>query len=168
MAQNNQVIQNQFLVVDQRLLVVENAAVNTAQLLQAIQQQLQNMTQQMQHQNQAIQQVQQQQNQVVQQVQQMLQGQQVLLATFADNQGFTIIQKNIMFKKLNKFVSYEDQLNVLLNDEGQSSQFFPQTKAELISLSVHQVNENLTFYGLPLVGNKKQKIIAFSRFIGVE
>ena len=150
MAQNNQLIQDQIRVVDQRLLVIENATTNTTQILQNTQQQV---------------------HEIQQQNQQILDNQQVLLATCAANQGLTISQKNSIFKLLNKFVHYNGQLNVLFNDQGHQPPQgqFPQSKAELnFVFNVHQVNAILGFYGIPLNGNKTEKIFAFSQFIGVE
>ena len=75
--------------------------------------------QQMQQNQGMMQQIQQQVQVIQQQNQGLVQPQQILLATFAANQGLTINQKNSIFKLLNKFAHVNDQLNILFNDQGQ-------------------------------------------------
>ena len=70
----------------------------------------------------------------------------------AQNQGISVEDKNLLFRKFNKDCAFDEPLHHILNEQGISSPIFPMTKVELNGLTVSSLRELLGFYGLSTLG----------------
>jgi len=90
-----------------------------------------------------------------------------LLQMMAAFQNWTIVEKNAMYKSINKQLGVDEPLHVLINEDGIRAPGFPATKTISNELTVQQLNTLLAFFALDLDGSREEKLTRFGDFIGV-
>lgn len=131
--------------------------------VQQIVQQLMNMNQQLNDMNQRLDDMNQQFDRLNQRVDGL--NQQV---NHQNQQNWTVVEKNAMYKSINKQLGLEEPLHALMDDNGNRPNGFPATKLISTDLTEQQLNSFLEFYKLDLEGNHSEKLLRLGDFIGVK